>query len=80
MEDGRLRELYVGLGPDVADGYEGALVEVSGDPSTPALQRRLCGCRRYALSDGQTAEICLLLDAWAECHRRPAGIRLRADH
>ena len=81
MEDGRLRELYVGLGPDVADGYEGALVEVSRDPSTPALQRRLCDVG-VALSDGQTAEICLLLDAWAKATaaRLESGFALTIDY
>lgn len=65
MDSGRLRELYVGVESDVADGYEGALVETAGEPSTPALQRRLdeLGIR---LVDGQTAEMCLLLDEWAE--------------
>lgn len=64
MEGGALRELYVGIESDVADGYEGQLVEITGDPSTPNLERRLSdvGVR---LSDGQTAEICLLLDDWA---------------
>ena len=80
-EGGRLRELYVGLGPDVADGYEGALVEVSGEPSTPALQRRLCDVG-VTLSDGQTAEICLLLDAWAEATaaRLESGFALTIDY
>ena len=81
LESGRLRELYVGLGPDVADGYEGALVELSGEPSTPALQRRLCDVG-VALSDGQTAEICLLLDAWAEATaaRLQSGFALTIDY
>lgn len=81
MEDGRLRELYVGLGPDVADGYEGALVELHGEPSTPALQRRLCDVG-VALSDGQTAEICLLLDAWAAATaaRLESGFVLTIDY
>ena len=65
MEKGRLRELYVAMLPDVADGYEGALIEFAGEPSTPLLQGRLSdlGVR---LAEGQTAEICLLLDAWAD--------------
>ena len=81
MEGGRLRELYVGLGPDVADGYEGALVELPGDPSTPSLQRRLCDVG-VALSEGQTAEICLLLDAWAEATaaRLESGFALTIDY
>ena len=81
MEAGRLRELYLGLGPDVADGYEGPLVEVSGAPSTPALQSRLCDVG-VALSDGQTAEVCLLLDAWAEATaaRLESGFALTIDY
>ena len=62
---GRLRELHVGVESDVADGYEGALIEVSGEPTTPALERRLSDLG-IPLVDGQTAEICLLLDEWAE--------------
>lgn len=65
MEGGHLRELYVGVEPDVADGYEGALVELSGEPSTPELESRLADLG-ITLADGQTAEICLLLDAWAD--------------
>lgn len=64
MENGVLRELYVGIESDVADGYEGQLVEISGDPSTPDLERRLAGLG-LNLADGQTAEICLLLNDWA---------------
>ena len=64
MCDGLLQELYVAIAPDVADGYEGPLIERAGPPSTPLLQRRLDNLG-IALSDGQTAEICLLLDDWA---------------
>lgn len=64
MERGALRELYVGIESDVADGYEGRLVEIAGDPSTPNLERRLSDIG-VNLSEGQTAEICLLLDDWA---------------
>ena len=64
MERGALRELYVAIASDVADGYEGQLVEIAGDPSTPDLGRRL-GDIGVNLPDGQTAEICLLLDGWA---------------
>ena len=65
MEGGRIRELCVGMGPDVADGYEGALIEVPREPSTPALERRIADLG-MTLQDGQTAEICLLLDRWAD--------------
>lgn len=64
MEKGNLRELYVDIASDVADGYEGQLIEVAGDPSDPALERRLSEID-VNLRDGQTAEICLLLDDWA---------------
>ena len=64
MERGTLRELYVGVESDVADGYEGQLVEIAGDPSTPDLERRLADLG-VTFADGQTAEICLLLDDWA---------------
>ena len=80
VESGQLRELYVALGPDVADGYEGSLVEIPGEPSTPALQRRLSDLG-IALSDGQTAEICLLLDAWAAAAARlQSGFALTIDY
>lgn len=68
MDGGSLRELYVAIESDVADGYEGALIESPGDPSTPALADRLAGLG-ITLSEGQTAEICLRLDAnggWAD--------------
>lgn len=64
MEKGRLRELYVGIEADVADGYEGQVVEVIGGPSTPELERRLANIG-VELSEGQTAEICLQLDDWS---------------
>lgn len=64
MERGTLRELYVGIESDVADGYEGQLVEITGDPFTPMLENRLSDLG-IDLSEGQTAEICLLLDDWA---------------
>ena len=65
MEGGRLRELYVDVAPDVADGYEGALVERAGEPSTPALAGRLSEAG-VAPVEGQTAELCIRYDAWAQ--------------
>ena len=65
MERGALSELYVGIESDVADGYEGRLVEIAGDPSTPDLQRRLTDVG-VGLLEGQTAEICLQLDDWSQ--------------
>ena len=64
MDRGRLRELYVDVESDVADGYEGQFVERPREPSTPLLERRLTELG-IELSDGQTAEICLLLEDWA---------------
>ena len=64
MDSGTLRELYVDVEPDVADGYEGQFVERSREPSTPLLERRLAELG-VELADGQTAEICLLLEDWA---------------
>ncbi len=64
-ERGTLRELYVSIQSDVADGYEGQFEEVTGDLSTPDLESRLSDLG-ISLSDGQTAEICLSLDDWAE--------------
>ena len=64
MEKQQLRELYVDITPDVADGYEGVLIERAGEPSTPLLAQRLAEAE-IALDDGQTAEICRQLDAWA---------------
>ena len=53
-----LREVYV-----VREGDE--LVTCLGEPSTPALARRLESLG-IKLTEGQTAEICLDLDTWAE--------------
>ncbi|MCE2502152.1 MAG: SAM-dependent methyltransferase [Dehalococcoidia bacterium] len=64
MESSNLRELYVDVESDVADGYEGQLVERVREPSTPLLERRLVELG-IELSEGQTAEICLLLEDWA---------------
>ena len=64
MDAGQLRELYIAIAPDVADGYEGPLLEIAGPLSTPQLQRRLDDLG-ITLAVGQTAEICLLLDDWA---------------
>ena len=65
MNRSALRELYVDIESDVADGYEGQLVEVAGVPSTPMLERRLDETG-VSLSEGQTAEICLLFDDWSQ--------------
>ena len=81
MESGRLRELYVALAPDAADGYEAPLVEQPGAPSTGRLQRRLDGLG-ITLAEGQTAEICLLLDDWGQsvAGALDAGFILTVDY
>lgn len=58
MEEGRLREVFVAL-----DG--GGLATRTGVPSTPALAERLDDLG-IALAEGQTAEINLGLDGWAD--------------
>ena len=58
VRQGSLREVYVGL-----RGEE--LVEIIGDPSTPTLAARLGGLG-IEMAEGQTAEINLGLDLWAQ--------------
>ena len=71
----RLREVAVDVGPD------GAFVEVEIDPSTPALTERLAE-EDIELVDGQTAEICLALDAWIADAAAPLarGVLLLIDY
>ena len=58
VRQGALREVYVGLrGED--------LVEIIGEPSTPALAARLMDMG-VDITEGQTAEINLGLDRWAQ--------------
>jgi SAM-dependent MidA family methyltransferase len=52
-----LRELAVDIGPD------DAFIEVDIPPTTPALAERL-DIEGIELADGQTAEVCLAIDAW----------------
>lgn len=70
-----LVELAVGLGPD------DALVEVEVAPSTPALAARLAD-EGIVLVDGQTAEVCLALDAWIAAAAAPLrrGLLLLIDY
>jgi SAM-dependent MidA family methyltransferase len=58
MHQGRLQEIYVTLQDDV-------LAETLGEPSTPALAARLDRLG-VTLAEGQTAEINLGLEGWAE--------------
>jgi SAM-dependent MidA family methyltransferase len=52
-----LRELAVDVGPGQA------FIEVDIPPTTPALAERL-DAEGIVLADGQTAEVCIALDAW----------------
>ena len=63
LVDGRLREIFVTLGPAATPG-ESPLALSLDDPSTPALAARLEELE-VALAEGQTAEICLELDSWS---------------
>jgi SAM-dependent MidA family methyltransferase len=65
MERNILRELYVDVGPDVADGYEGVLFERADIPSTPRLEQYLTDAG-ISLAEGQTAEVCLMLEDWSK--------------
>jgi SAM-dependent MidA family methyltransferase len=71
----RLVELAVGLGAD--DGF----VEVETEPTTLALAERLTA-EGVELVDGQTAEICLALDAWIAVAAAPLrqGVVLLIDY
>lgn len=62
VEQGRLREVYVGLERDGQSG-EARLVERLDDPRTPALEARLAELD-VRLAEGQTAEINLGMEAW----------------
>ena len=57
LEGGRLRELFVDAAP------EGGFVEVSGEPSTPALAERLDRLG-VTLSEGYRSEVCLGAEVW----------------
>jgi SAM-dependent MidA family methyltransferase len=55
--DGRLLERFVGLDAD------GAFTDVWGEPSTTAIAQRLAD-EGVALAEGQSGEVCLVLDGW----------------
>ena len=59
MEGGQLREVYIAIDDS------GNLTEILAAPSTPALAARLAELN-IRLAEGQTAEINLQLDDWAE--------------
>jgi len=63
--DGRLLETFVGWEDQGDEETGGRFVDVVDEPSTPALAERLAA-ENVALADGQRAEVCLELDAWAE--------------
>jgi SAM-dependent MidA family methyltransferase len=66
IRDGRLLERFVGLGP------EGAFMDAWAEPSTPAIAQRL-GDEGIDLAEGQSAEVCLALDAWVATAVAPLG-------
>ena len=57
VRDGRLLERFVGLDAG------GAFTDVWAEPSTKAIAQRLAN-EGVALSEGQSAEVCLAVDAW----------------
>jgi SAM-dependent MidA family methyltransferase len=63
--NGRLLEVFVGWADGVDDRAGGRFVDVEDEPSTPALAERLAD-EEIELADGQRAEVCLALDAWAQ--------------
>jgi SAM-dependent MidA family methyltransferase len=63
VRDGRLQERFVGIDA-------GTFVDAWGEPSTPALAERL-NALGVELDEGQSAEICLALDAWVDEASRP---------
>jgi SAM-dependent MidA family methyltransferase len=71
----RLLEVFIDVGPD------GGLVPTAGTPSTPDLAARLLD-ESVSLSDGQRAEICLGLDAWAAdaANRIERGVAIVIDY
>jgi SAM-dependent MidA family methyltransferase len=60
---------------------EGGFTEVEIEPSTPALEARLADVG-IDLAEGQTAEICLALDAWVAAAAAPLsrGLLLLIDY
>jgi SAM-dependent MidA family methyltransferase len=76
QREGRLAELFVDW-----DEAEGRLVERSGEPSSPALARRLAE-DGVQLVDGQTGEICLEVEPWLDdvSSRLEQGLVLMIDY
>ena len=66
VRDGRLQERFVGVGTD------GAFIDVWAEPSTPAIAGRLAD-EAIDLEAGQSAEVCLALDAWLASAVAPLG-------
>jgi SAM-dependent MidA family methyltransferase len=66
IRDGRLQERFVGVDPG------GAFADVWADPSTPAIARRLAD-ESISLEDGQSAEVCLAIEAWVASAVAPLG-------
>jgi len=63
--DGRVLEIFVGWEDHGDEAPGGRFVDVMDEPSKPALAERLAA-EKVTLADGQRAEVCLELDAWAE--------------
>jgi SAM-dependent MidA family methyltransferase len=74
LRRGHLRERFVDVRKD-------ELVDTLGDPSTPALAERLA-TEGVNLAEGQSAEICLMLDDWAAevVALLPRGVVLVIDY
>ncbi len=73
--EGDVRELLVDVDRD------GRFVQVEAEPTTPALARRLAA-EGITLGDGQTTEVCLVVDAWLRDATRhlAAGIVVLVDY
>jgi SAM-dependent MidA family methyltransferase len=66
IREGRLQERFVGVDPS------GTFADVWADPSTPAIARRLAD-EGINLVEGQSAEVCLAVEAWVASAVAPLG-------
>ena len=66
LRDGRVMERLVGI------DNGGAFNDAWGEPSTPALERRLAD-EGIELAEGQSAEVCLAIDDWIRTAATPLG-------
>jgi SAM-dependent MidA family methyltransferase len=65
VREDRVLEIFVGWDDQGDEETGGRFVDVVDEPSTPAFAERLAA-ENVTLADGQRAEVCLALDAWAE--------------